>query len=78
MGKKSNYSLHLTWIVPLLLSMLIAGYNMYSLIERVDIVEDIQNTRSAEYIKKIDEIDYRVKRIEEFCCSEIDHHKKED
>ena len=51
---------------------------MYSLIERVDIVEDIQNTRSAEYIKKIDEIDYRVKRMEEFCCSEIDHYKKED
>jgi sorbitol-specific phosphotransferase system component IIC len=68
---KSNISTHLTWVVPLMISILIAGFNIYSLIGRVDKIEHTQNSLSKEYIHKIDSLEYRVGRVEEFCCDEI-------
>jgi hypothetical protein len=54
-----------------MISILIAGFNIYSLIGRVDKIEHTQNSLSKEYIHKIDSLEYRVGRVEEFCCDEI-------
>jgi hypothetical protein len=66
---------HLPWLVPLvsaIISGLIMGMiTLHDVSTRLDKVETIQTTTSAKYIKKIDNIEWRVKHIEEFCCSEL-------
>jgi hypothetical protein len=76
MGKTmQNLTPHLPWLVPLvsaIISGLIMGMiTLHDMSTRLEKVENIQMSTSAKYIKKIDTIDWKVKHIEEFCCSEL-------
>jgi len=66
---------HLTWLVPLVSAiisgMIVGVIEIHDLIVRVDKVETIQQTTAAKYIKKVDDIDFRMRHIEDFCCSEL-------
>jgi hypothetical protein len=74
-NKQQSLAPHLTWLVPLV-SAIISGIIMgiieiYDMSGRLDQVEHIKMTTSAEYIKKIDNMEWQLKHIEDFCCSEI-------
>ena len=66
----------LPWLIPLLMAILLGGYNLYSLIHRVDVLEYQSETEGKEAIKQLDNVDARVRRLEEFCCGEIVRYKE--
>jgi len=61
----------LPWLVPLLLSMLVGGYQLYSVVDRVVVLEENSRTTGVRAIEQLQEVDSRVKRLEEFCCGEV-------
>lgn len=62
---------HLPWLVPLLISILVGGFQLYGLIHRVDALEELDRTRGNAAIAQLHDVDNRVKRLEEFCCGEV-------
>ena len=63
----------LPWLIPLLLSMMIGFSRIYMLLDRVSALEvSIKSGYSREHDKIIN-VDARVRRLEEFCCSEVDN-----
>jgi hypothetical protein len=62
---------HLPWLVPLLISVLIGGIHIYGLIDRVNKLELTSRTRGNAAINQLQNVDNRVKRLEEFCCGEL-------
>ncbi len=71
-----NFKEHLPWIVPLLISVLVGSVQIYGLISRVDALEETGRTRGDAAISQLQQVDNRVKRIEEFCCGEIKGYEK--
>ena len=65
---------NLHWLIPFIVLLISLGYQVYSLTDKVARIEIKQNETGAAYIKKVDRIEYRLERIEEFCCSEIKKH----
>ena len=59
------------WLAPIIFSLIIGIFQLYGLIEKVHIIENTQQTEGVKAIKKLDNISYRVERLEEFCCDEI-------
>jgi len=62
---------HLPWIIPLLLYVLVGGFQLYGLIDRVHALEENSRTRGENAIHQLQIIDSRVNRLEEFCCGEV-------
>jgi len=66
---------HLPWMIPLLMTLLMGSFQMYSLIDRVATLEENGRTRGEAAILQLQEVDNRVKRLEEFCCGEVEKFK---
>ncbi len=61
----------LPWLAPIIISLLISVFQVYGLIDRVNTLEEYSRTRGDTVIQQLQDINSRVKRIEEFCCGEI-------
>jgi hypothetical protein len=66
---------HLPWLIPLLVSILAVGFQIYGLIHRVDALEESSRTRGESAIIQLQKVDNRVSRLEEFCCGEVEGYK---
>ena len=62
----------LPWAVPVVLSILAVSFQLYGLIDKVEKIQHIQDIEGATAIRKLDNIEWRVKNLEELCCSERD------
>jgi hypothetical protein len=62
---------HLPWLIPLLISVLIVGFQIFGLLNRVTTLENISRTKGEQAIEKLERVDARVSRLEEFCCGEV-------
>jgi hypothetical protein len=67
----NQFYVNAPWLVPFLVLIISLGYNLYSLTDKVEEIKEKQDSTGQLYIKKVDDLDYRISRIEEFCCSEI-------
>jgi hypothetical protein len=64
-------SKNLPWIVPVLIPIIMGLVQVYNLVERVDKLEKNSATKGNAAILKLQQVDNRVQRLEEFCCGEI-------
>jgi len=62
----------LPWLIPLLVSMLLGGYQIWSLVDRVEALEESDRTKGEAAIRQLQSVDSRVARLEEFCCGELE------
>ena len=66
----------LSWVIPLIITLLLSGYEIYSLIQRVNILENRSMTIGEQAIKELHELKHKVDMIDSFCCSEIVLYRK--
>jgi hypothetical protein len=66
-----NFKDALPWLVPLIVTLLAVGFQMYGMIDRVDKLEETGRTRGDAAIAQLQNVDNRVSRLEELCCGEV-------
>jgi hypothetical protein len=72
MTKKQGVSEHLAWLVPLIITLLIAFGQMYSLTQKVYEMDKKQTTIGAEAINKLGKIENRIQVLEHYFCAEVE------
>jgi len=66
-----NFKDMMPWLAPILISLIVGAFQVYGLIDRVNTLEITGRTRGDTAIAQLQNVDNRVKRLEEFCCGEI-------
>jgi len=64
MPKRSSMIQHLPWMIPLVFTMLGMGFELYSLIGRVDTIENRQRDTGEVAVTKLTNIIFRVEKLE--------------
>lgn len=68
---KLNIRPNLPWIIPTIISIIFGGYQIWGLVDRVAKLE----SHEIATIQRVYDIEHRINRVEEFCCSEIQVNK---
>ena len=58
------------WIVSLLAALIVGGYELWSLIDRVDKLEHRSYVLGEKLKDDVLDLRYRVRDIEKFCCGD--------
>jgi len=61
----------LPWLIPLVFTILAAGFQLWSLIDKVAEIEGIQIEKGDSAMERLRVVENKVSRIEEMCCSEV-------
>ncbi len=61
---------HLSWIIPVGLTLLVAFGQMYALTQDVKEMKHTSETKGAKAYERLSNLEYRVDVMERFCCQE--------
>ena len=64
---------HLSWLIPLAITLVIGFAQVYALQGKVDRIEKANETEGRQALIRLAKLEERVKIIDEFCCGECGH-----
>ena len=59
-----------SWLGPLIVAILIGFAQVYSLIDRVNVIEERNRTEGTQALKELNDLKNRVQIIEAYCCGD--------